>query len=300
MNPFAIVCDSAADLPELVVQHRDVRVVALDVRGGDASLTEERTEGRGALRAPLPAPASSAFFKTYSALIDEGYREILSLHVAAELSRTYLMASAAARALESSRARILAVDTRSVAIGEAVAVVEAALAREQGASMDEAAQRAVQVGSTGVLQFIPASAGSLMRAMPTSRAERLSAAIFGANMVAEARLDGQGAFRVEPPRKASSMKHACALIARRLARRSQNDGPLAFVTMGSDEMALRALRKPLETNELEATDAGVLPLGPCALRSFGSATVGVFSWPETYHNPKVDTLIATLADRMRA
>lgn len=300
MSPFAIVCDSAADLPELLAQQCDVRVVALDVRGGDASLPEERSEGRGALRSPLGAPVSSAFFKTYSALIDEGYREILSLHVAAELSRTYLMATAAARALESSRARIVAVDTRSVSVGEAVAVLEAALAREEGASMDEAAERAARVGASGVLQFIPASAGSLMRAMPTSRTERLAAAILGANMVAEARVDGRGAFRVEPPRKASSVKHACALVARRLARRSQNEGPLAFVTMGSDEMALRALRKPLETNELEGTDAGLLPLGPIALRSFGSATVGVFSWPETYHNPKVDTLIASLADRMRA
>lgn len=300
MSPFAIVCDSAADLPEPLAQQCDIRVVALDSRDDDASLRADRVEGRGELRSPLGAPVSSAFFRTYSALIDEGYREILSLHVAAELSRTYLMASAAARALASSRARIVAQDTRTVSAGQAVAVLEAAAARSDGASMDEAAARAERVGATGAIQFIPASAGSLVRAMPSSRTERLAATIFGANMVAEARLDSQGRFRVEPPRKASSMKHACALIARRLARRSQNEGPLAFVSMGTDEMALRALRKPLETNELEATDLGILPLGPLTRRSFGSATVGVFSWPETYHNPKVDTMIASLADRLRA
>lgn len=146
----AVVTDSMADLPEEWVRALQVHVVPLHVLfrgqsyrdGIDVSHREffqmMRSAGEGELpRTSHPSPAD--FTAMYESLCDAGATEILSIHASADISATYQSARLAAR--DFARAKVTAVDTRLVSMGEGLAVREAVEAMRDGASAQDAVAR---------------------------------------------------------------------------------------------------------------------------------------------------------------
>src|SRR5581483_12305595 len=89
--PFAIVTDSTAYLPSEAVERHGITVVPLSVVIGDQVYDEGADVASALLRrraVSTSRPSPEAFAEAYRAAADAGAREVLSLHLSAELSGT--------------------------------------------------------------------------------------------------------------------------------------------------------------------------------------------------------------------
>lgn len=144
-----IVTDSTCDLPaELVTQHGIV-VVPLTVSFGEAAFLDGVELGpdafyeRLAAAADLPKtsqPSVERFRRVYDELAGA---EIVSIHISARLSGTLNSATLAAGQLPGTAVRL--VDSRTASMGLGAVVLEAALAAEAGATLDEVTAAAERV-----------------------------------------------------------------------------------------------------------------------------------------------------------
>lgn len=131
----AIVTDSAAALPaDLAARHR-ITVVPMwlsiggqSVREGERPLSELLGDERVSTSGPAPGEFADAIEPR---LTDDG---VLVLTIASTMSGTHEAATVAARQLGD---RVRVVDTATAAGAEALVVLAAATAAEQGASLDE-------------------------------------------------------------------------------------------------------------------------------------------------------------------
>jgi DegV family protein with EDD domain len=139
-----VVTDSACDVPEHLAFELGITVVPVYVNIGDRSYLEgielSRQEFYTRLSAypvypTTAAPASGAFKETYERLTAEGASEILSIHIAANLSATYNSARLGAEAAES--VPVMLFDTKQIALGAGLLVLTAAEAAKAGHPMDE-------------------------------------------------------------------------------------------------------------------------------------------------------------------
>lgn len=139
-SPVAVVTDSTAYLPPGAAARRGVHVVPLEVRiagrpGRDgldvtaAELVTALADRDVDVQTSRPAPA--AFAAVYRGLLDDGAREIVSVHLSRELSGTWDAARVAAQEVAPDRIRV--VDTRAIAMGLGFAVLSACDAAGAGA-----------------------------------------------------------------------------------------------------------------------------------------------------------------------
>ena len=143
-----IVTDSTADLPAEVVEANRITVVPLTVLFGDEALldgvdiTSEQFFERLVLARELPTtsqPSAGAFHEAYERLVADGATEILSIHVSGKLSGTLESARQGAEGIQG--VRIVHVDSQVTTLALGMAVVAAAEAIEDGATLDEARAR---------------------------------------------------------------------------------------------------------------------------------------------------------------
>ena len=134
MAGIRIVTDSACDLPTRLVEEHDIRVVPLDVRLGDWGPDEMRLIEpaefwrRCATTSVLPetsAPSPGAFAESFKQAADDGCIGVVCLTLASRLSATYQAACAGADEVREL-VKVRVVDTRSVTLGQAMVVLEAA------------------------------------------------------------------------------------------------------------------------------------------------------------------------------
>jgi DegV family protein with EDD domain len=145
----ALVTDSTASLPAATVAARGITVVPLQVVIGasayDEGVDEQVTPQllAEALREWVPVstsrPNPDAILEVYDRLAGEGYDEIVSVHISAELSGTFESAQLAAR---RAKVPVTPVDSRQVGMGTGFAVLAAADAVEAGADAAKAAAAA--------------------------------------------------------------------------------------------------------------------------------------------------------------
>lgn len=140
----AIVTDSTAYLPDDVVARHGIVVVPLKVvlRGRPLDEGTEATPAglAEALRqrriVTTSRPSPETFAAEYRRLAEAGAREIVSVHLSAELSGTYEAALLAAR---DAPVPVRVVDSRTLAMAMGFPVLTAAEAAEDGASAEDAA-----------------------------------------------------------------------------------------------------------------------------------------------------------------
>jgi DegV family protein with EDD domain len=145
----ALVTDSTASLPAATVAERGITVVPLQVVIGatayDEGVDEQVTPQllAQALKDWVPVstsrPNPEAILEVYDRLAGEGYDEIVSVHISAELSGTFESAQLAAR---RASVPVSAVDSRQVGMGTGFAVLAAADAIDAGADASGAAAAA--------------------------------------------------------------------------------------------------------------------------------------------------------------
>ncbi len=156
---IAIVTDSTSDIPKDIARERGIYVVPLHIMWGTETLrdgvdiTTEQFYERLAIEPELPTtsqPTPTEFADAFQQARDETDAEgILVLTISADLSGTY---SSAVQAVKMVDFPVRVVDTRVTSLGQTLCVLEAADARDQGASLEEAAALAESlVGRTLVI-----------------------------------------------------------------------------------------------------------------------------------------------------
>jgi DegV family protein with EDD domain len=143
-RPVHIVTDSTADLTDELIGDLPVSVVPLSVEidgqtyrdGVDITREEFVTHLRNGAFPRTSQPSIGAFQETFNPLIEEGY-DIVSIHIAHQLSGTFNSATQAAAALNTDR--ISLVDSTTVSMGTGFQVLEAAQMARDGHSASEIA-----------------------------------------------------------------------------------------------------------------------------------------------------------------
>ena len=287
MSKFAIVLDSAADLPARLVEKYDLHVVPLHVTFGTMEYSDgvdiqigeflDRLETVSEL--PITSqPAPADFINVYNALADEGYTEILSIHLSAALSGTYECARTVAAAVAEERGiRIEAIDSRSATVGQGAMVLEAACIAQAGGTMDEAIERVKNIRRTHKIYFIPDSLTNLVKGGRASKFQGLATSVLNLKIVVS--LTETGA--IEVLHKAKGMKNAVNYIVKLMAERTREVGPSVYYKLHTKAYkALEYMDRALEKVDAPVRFLTVATIGPTIATHVGLHAVGLFTYPE--------------------
>jgi DegV family protein with EDD domain len=140
---IGIVTDSTADISSELAKNNDIKVVPAILVIDGRSLEDGRGISMEELYRQLPAmkmlpttaaPSIGAFQKVYESLFNSGTDQIISIHVASNLSGIYNSAVVAAKAFGN---RIRVIDSFHLSLGTGFQVLAAAEAAKSGKQADE-------------------------------------------------------------------------------------------------------------------------------------------------------------------
>lgn len=301
---FGIVCDSTADLPLEVYRRFDVRMVPLHVtyEGNDwrdgIDITPDAYLDVLARCDELPKtsqPAPAALVEAYEGLVSEGCREILSLHLPEAVSGTVATARAcAAEVMEAHPGvRIEVVDTYTATIGEGVCVLECALLREDGGSLDDAVARVEAMRATQRFFFVPDTLDNLVKGGRLSKLAGMAASLLDIKPVIET-TDVCG---MVVPAKVRGMRKALERVSGYMLERARSLGPLAFFRLDAHAAAAtRAQLERLVVGPLERAGSaclGTATIGPVIATHIGLGATGVYGLARRYCNPRLAGVLST-------
>lgn len=141
---IAIVTDSTCDLPQHVIQNVGINVIPLFINIGDKGYLDGVDITRKDFYINLPSytthpttgtPGMDAFKNTYQTLADQGFTEILSIHISEKLSATVNVARNAAQ--EFKQIPVTVRDAGQLSLGTGLQVEHAARMAAEGKSMKE-------------------------------------------------------------------------------------------------------------------------------------------------------------------
>lgn len=139
-----IVTDSACDVPDAIAQALDITIVPVYINIGDKSYQEGVELPRNTFYQRLPgynpypttsAPATGTFAAVYERLAQQGATDIISIHIAHDLSATYNAARVGAAAQDA--VRVTLIDTQQISLAAGLLVVLAAQAAKTGQTVKE-------------------------------------------------------------------------------------------------------------------------------------------------------------------
>jgi fatty acid kinase fatty acid binding subunit len=139
-----IVVDSACDVPPELAARFGITVVPVYINVGEKSYLEGVDISREQFYSRLPtypvypttaAPAAGTFTKQYEQLTAAGATQILSMHIAHDLSATYNAARIGAAAANSAPVTLF--DTRQITLGAGLLALLAAEAAAAGQTMGQ-------------------------------------------------------------------------------------------------------------------------------------------------------------------
>ena len=214
MDRFAIVVDGTASFAPGMERELDIRKLPLHVDIGPDSYTADvdlsADEFYKKIAAPNVKPGTSQpsmgeCRDIYEKLVGEGFRKMVVVTIASELSGTYSVASTTAQQVADTRIEV--VDSRTVAGGISLIATACARARRDGRSFDDAASLARRLaGKTHIL-----AAADVLEYLKRSGRISGGAALFGSLLAVKPILqidDG----KVEPVDRVRTREKATARL----------------------------------------------------------------------------------------
>lgn len=257
---FAIVCDVGCDLPAHYLERMGAVIVDSCAEMPD---DEELT---------------ARYANAYRALAKSGVTQIAAVHSSSAFSSEVVCAcKAAASCVDMAEVRVIESAAASAATG--MVVFRLVCFREEGASFEGATIAARELAEQVRLLVVPSRAPRF----PERRARRRGGALIRrATSSIRVRLSGerslyllsrgdltQLARSAELPDLTGRLAHAMSAVA-------SAEGPLVYACVETgDERALRALMKPLDTNEFDSRCLGTLLMTDGVERVVGRGAVGV-------------------------
>ena len=160
MGKSIVVTDSSCDLTAEQLEANNIRFIPLRVVCQNAEyrdrldITEDELYAIMARELPkssLPLPEDVAAL--YDKLIDEGYTDALHIAISAGLSGTYNMVRMVAQDYEG-RLNVRVLDSRTLSTGLGMQALEAAKALREGATLEQASERAQHIRQSQLGMFV--------------------------------------------------------------------------------------------------------------------------------------------------
>ncbi len=290
-SQFAIVVDSGCDMPPAFYEKHNVVLVPFHIRLGRDDLLdvpEAMPEdfyvrfSSQKERVHTSQPSLAEFEEVYQSLIDQGYTNIISLHMSSQLSGSYQTAVNAASSFEDSNVTIEIIDTKLASAAQGFIVADLVAMRDDGADFNDALVHAQRLSSLIKEFFIPTQKIALGNNKKFnqglfSQIHKLRDEFFGTRFLEQ--LDDEGA--ISTVSSASDISAACAQLARTMSKDAQYMGHLAYVEIHTHaQHALTLMEKPLDTNEFSSSRAGVIEASPSIACYTGVGSIGIAYVPE--------------------
>jgi DegV family protein with EDD domain len=144
MKRIALITDSTSDLPKDIQIRYNIRVLPLHVIYKDAvysdgvNITPEQVYNSMAREIPTTSlPSAGRIIELFHRLKDEGYRDVLSIHISSGLSGTYSMIKNLEETAKDIGLRLHVIDSKSISIGLGFLVIKAAQLIEKNIPINE-------------------------------------------------------------------------------------------------------------------------------------------------------------------
>lgn len=144
MKKIALITDSTSDLPKEIRQKYNINVLPLQVIYRDAvysdgvNITPE--EVYNSLPREIPStslPPTGGILELFKRLKEEGYKDLLSIHISSGLSGTYSMIKNLEENAKQIGLRLHVIDSKSISMGLGFLVIKAAELIENNTPLNE-------------------------------------------------------------------------------------------------------------------------------------------------------------------
>ena len=266
---FTIVCDRGCDLPPVYLERAQATVlenVPHDALGhvDEVALKQE-------------------FIRLYRSLAAQGHTKIASVHSSASFSPEAACAREAAAAC-SGVADVRVIDSGSASVATGMVFFRLTCHWADGVPFEDAVAAAERLAGSVRLLVIPTTSARFAR----RRSRKPRTGLLGrATSSLRIRISGErGLYLVSRGEitqlaRSSDLPDLTGRLAHAMSAVSASEGPLVYATLETgDARALRALEKPLDTNEFEARPLGTVSASAQVEKIIGSGAVGVAFAPE--------------------
>ena len=214
----------------------------------------------------------------YRRLIDEGYNRIVTVCSSLINTGSWSAAEEAASELSDADHMLRTVDAGVSSVGLGMVVERLAMAREVGIQFEEAIARSRAFAREVRVLFIPEASSPFMRGNLRSRKSGIMARASSLRLrvVGERTLFLQTRGESTALARSTDLSDLCGHAAHAMSSISAQEGELVYAVVGMDgSKTLRALEKPLDTNEFCSTKLGRGLVSPSILASVGFDAAGV-------------------------
>ena len=214
----------------------------------------------------------------YRRLIDEGYNRIVTVCSSIINTGSWSAAEEAASELSDADHMLRTVDAGVSSVGLGMVVERLAMAREVGIQFEEAIARSRAFAREVRVLFIPEASSPFMRGNLRSRKSGIMARASSLRLrvVGERTLFLQTRGESTALARSTDLSDLCGHAAHAMSSISAQEGELVYAVVGMvGSKTLRALEKPLDTNEFCSTKLGRGLVSPSILASVGFDAAGV-------------------------
>ena len=273
MSRFAIVTDSACDLPRALVEKYGLHVVPLHVsyEGMDYADGEDIDINR------------------FCDILEDVREHDKDLPVTSQPTPGDFLT--VYRGLAADVA-VTVYDSCSATVGEGAMVLEAAVVAQQGGTVDEAVARMDALRRGHKIYFVPDNLDNLVKGGRASKFQGLATSLLDIKIVVS--LSETGA--IEVVHKCRGLKAAATYLARQLARDAEELGSLAYYKLylkaphALDELS-RAVDRMVERGALEGSRFLTLgTIGPVIATHVGLGAMGLMRFPLECHSEALGDL----------
>ncbi|PKO05267.1 MAG: hypothetical protein CVU41_11560 [Chloroflexi bacterium HGW-Chloroflexi-3] len=147
-----IVTDSVCDIPDELIQQYDIKVVPSYINIGDQSYLDGVEMTRKQFYDGLDsfpqhpktaAPGPETYLQIFQDAAEEGYDQIFSIHVAANMSSIY---NSVLKAANQSKISVVVHDSQQLSLGAGLQVITASKMALEGAKVDEIKNEITDLG----------------------------------------------------------------------------------------------------------------------------------------------------------
>ena len=232
-----------------------------------------------------PTPAD--FMEVYKALFEEGYTQILSIHLARALSATIEQARAIAGELPEGL-RLEVVDSGAATVLQGAMVLEAAVIAQNGGSIEDAIERVRAIRKSAAIHFVPNTLDNLVKGGRATKAQGFVTSLLNIKLVIGLEQDGS----IEG-REQGEGRQGRHLVHGQAHRRGRGRGGSARLLPAAHQRARPRAQDRRGAGQGARGHLLASPRRPSARsspRTWGEGAIGVFYYPAALHAPELDDI----------
>jgi len=282
LKKTAIVMDSTGYLSPDIISDLEITVVPLNIIIGDETFPETALSNETMFAklekisgiSTTSQPSVGMFLNTYEKLIEQGYEEIISLHLSQRISGTFRSAEMA-KELTSSKNSIFVIDSGSAALGLGLLAWSAAELAQSNAPADKIIEQLEHLKAVTKLYFVVDTLEYLHRGGRIGGA----AALFGTLLQIKPILHFNENGEIDVFDKVRSRSRALQRVLNELAQ-IKDDGRKYRISI----LHVQALQEALQLEEhmrsmYNGHEIRIFECGPVIATHVGPGTLGISFQP---------------------